>query len=186
MGRLLEIDEAAAPIRIISMEKAHKAQFEIQTSRGSRKVSLRGLIDRVDEQGGSIRLIDYKSGGDKKDFTSITSLFDREDAKRNKAAMQTMYYGLLYQAMHPDNDLPLKPAIFNFKEIFKEDFNPYLQEKESRKPGIAVDDYQRYQQEYESELKTLLEDLYNPSIPFNQTTDLKKCSYCPYVNICGR
>ncbi|GAB2631147.1 PD-(D/E)XK nuclease family protein [Belliella aquatica] len=184
--RLLEIDEAAAPIRIVSMEKAHQAQFEINTAHGPRLISLRGLIDRVDEQNGSIRLIDYKSGADKKDFTSTASLFDRDDSKRNKAAMQTMYYGLLYQAMHPENSLPLKPAIFNFKEIFKDDFNPYLQEKESRKAGVEVNDYKDYQQEYEAGLRGLLEELYDPEVAFNQTDDLKKCAYCPYIGICGR
>lgn len=184
--RLLEIDEAAAPIRIVSMEKAHQAQFEINTAHGPCSISLRGLIDRVDEQNGSIRLIDYKSGADKKDFPSTASLFDREDSKRNKAAMQTMYYGLLYQAMHPENSLPLKPAIFNFKEIFKDDFNPYLQEKESRKAGVEVNDYKDYQQEYEAGLRGLLEELYDPEVAFNQTDDLKKCAYCPYMGICGR
>lgn len=184
--RLLEIDEAAAPIRIVSMEKAHQAQFEINTAHGSRSISLRGLIDRVDEQNGSIRLIDYKSGADKKDFPSTASLFDRDDSKRNKAAMQTMYYGLLYQAMHPENSLPLKPAIFNFKEIFKDDFNPYLQEKESRKAGVEVNNYKEYQQEYEAGLRGLLEELYNPEVAFDQTEDLKKCAYCPYMGICGR
>ena len=184
--RLLEIDEAAAPIRIVSMEKAHQAQFEIKTVGGPRLISLRGLIDRVDEQNGSIRLIDYKSGADKKDFLSTASLFDRNDSKRNKAAMQTMYYGLLYQSMYPENSLPLKPAIFNFKEIFKDDFNPYLQEKESRKPGIEVNNYKDYQQDYEAGLRGLLEELYNPEVAFNQTEDLKKCAYCPYMGICGR
>lgn len=184
--RLLEIDEAAAPIRIVSMEKAHQAQFEINTPHGLRSISLRGLIDRVDEQNGSIRLIDYKSGADKKDFANTASLFDREDSKRNKAVMQTLYYGLLYQAMYPENSLPLKPAIFNFKEIFKDDFNPYLQEKESRKTGVEVNNYKDYQQEYEAGLRGLLEELYNPEVSFDQTSDQTKCTYCAYKGICGR
>ena len=69
MVRLLEIDEEDAPFRLVSMEKAHKAQFEINTVNGIKKISLKGFIDRVDEKKGTIRLIDYKSGGDKKDFS---------------------------------------------------------------------------------------------------------------------
>jgi len=186
MVRLLEIDENDAPFRLVSMERAHKAHFEINTSEGIKKISLKGFIDRVDEKDGTIRLIDYKSGADKKDFPSIESLFDRVDKKRNKAAMQTMYYGLLFQAMNPENSKPLKPAIFNFKDIFKEDFNPYLQHKEPKAAVLEVQDYRDYQTEYENGLRGLLEELYDPRIPFSQTDDLKKCEYCPYAEICSR
>jgi hypothetical protein len=100
--------------------------------------------------------------------------------------MQTMYYGLLYQVMHPENSKPLKPALFNFKEIFQEDFNPYLKQKESRATAIEVEDYRIYQSEYEQGLRNMLEEMYNPEVPFSQTDDLKKCGYCPYSGICGR
>ena len=186
--RVLEIDEASAPFRLISLEKGkeYSAELAIQTENGLRKIALKGIIDRVDELDGVIRLIDYKSGGDKKEFPDISSLFNRDDKKRNKAAMQTLFYGLIYQATHPENKAPLKPAIINLKEIFSEDFNPYLQFKEARKPGIELLDYKDHQEEYEAGLKGLLEEMYDPSIPFSQTDDLKKCEYCPYKEICGR
>jgi hypothetical protein len=186
MVRLLEIDEEDAPFRLLSMEKAHKAQFKINTLEGVKKISLKGFIDRVDEKEGTIRLIDYKSGGDKKVFSNVQSLFDRDDKNRNKAAMQTMYYGLLYQAMHRENTKPLKPALFNFKEIFQEDFNPYLQQKEPRVIAVEVADYRSYQSDYESGLRTMLEEMYDPEVPFSQTDNVDKCKYCAYVGICGR
>lgn len=184
--RLLEIDEDAAPFTILSMEFAHEATFEIDTTTGPKKLGLRGLIDRVDQQGQIVRLIDYKSGGDKKNFPNVESLFDRENKQRNKAAMQTMFYGLLYQSMFPSNTMALKPALFNFKEIFQDDFNPYLQEKSGRSSAIEVNDYRDYQKGYENGLKNLLEEMYHPEVPFDQTDDLEKCKYCAYKEICGR
>lgn len=184
--RMLEIDEEAAPFRLVSMEKAHKAKFEIETTAGLIRIGLKGFIDRVDEQNGTIRLIDYKSGADKKTFKNVESLFDREEKSRNKAAMQTLYYGLLYQSEHPENTQALKPALFNFKEIFNDDFNPYLQEKDGRGAGREVVDYRDYREAYESHLKTLLEEIFDPSVLFDQTEDLKKCGYCPFKEICGR
>ncbi len=186
--RVLEIDEESAPFRLVSLEKAkdYKAKMEIETETGSKKIALKGIIDRVDELNGVIRLIDYKSGGDKKEFPDIPSLFDRDHTSRNKAAMQTMFYGLIYQETHPANTAPLKPAIFNLKEIFSEDFNPYLQLKEPRKQGIELTDYRDHQEEYEAGLKGLLEEMYNPEVPFDQTQDQKKCEYCAYKEICGR
>ena len=186
--RVLEIDEESAPFRLVSLEKGkrYEAKLPIVTSGWVKEIALRGIIDRVDELNGVIRLIDYKSGGDKKEFPDIPSLFDRDDTKRNKAAMQTMFYGLIYQSTHPQNTAPLKPTIFNLKEIFSDDFNPYLQLKESRKPGIELTDYRDHQEEYESGLKGLLEEMYDPEVPFSQTDDLKKCEYCAYKEICGR
>ena len=184
--RLLEIDEEAAPFRILSMEKAHTSNFEIQTEIGKLEIGLFGLIDRVDEQNGAVRLIDYKSGGDKKNFPNIESLFDRDDKNRNKAAMQTMYYGLLYQSMHPENTKPLKPALFNFKEIFNNDFNPYLQLKAPKAAPVEVENYITFQKEYEEGLRRQMEELFDPRVPFSQTEDLNKCKYCTYKEICGR
>ena len=184
--RLLEIDENAAPLNILSMEKEHEAAFKVNTAYGDFKVALKGVIDRVDQESGTIRLIDYKSGADRKDFTDIASLFDRSIKNRNKAAMQTLYYGLLYQSMYPENGLPLKPAIFNFKEIFKEEFNPYLQEKGTDKQIVEVKDYRDYQEDYEQSLNTLLVDLFDEAVPFDQTDDLDKCRNCPFKEICGR
>lgn len=186
--QILEIDEASAPFRLVSLEKEkrYEANLSIETMSGPKEIALRGIIDRVDELNGVIRLIDYKSGGDKKEFPDIPSLFDRESTKRNKAAMQTLFYGLIYQASHPENTAMLKPAIFNLREIFSEDFNPYLQLREPRKQGKELNDYREYKEEYEAELKGLLEEMYDPETPFSQTEDLKKCEYCPYKEICGR
>jgi CRISPR/Cas system-associated exonuclease Cas4 (RecB family) len=185
--RILEIDAASAPFRLVSLEKGkrYEARLEIEAGVERKKIMLRGIIDRVDELNGVIRLIDYKSGGDKKDFPDIDSLFDRESTKRNKAAMQTMFYGLIYQATHPENQAMLKPAIFNLKEMFSDDFDPYLYQKVGRS-RTEVNDYRDFHEEYEMGLKGLLEELYDSGTPFSQTTDLKKCEYCPYKEICGR
>ncbi|HAZ26865.1 MAG TPA: hypothetical protein DCY95_21735, partial [Algoriphagus sp.] len=46
-------------------------------------------------------------------------------------------------------------------------------------------DYKDYDPDFQTKLKELLEELYNPEIPFDQTEVLKKCEYCPYKEICG-
>ncbi|MEN2281069.1 PD-(D/E)XK nuclease family protein [Algoriphagus sp. SE2] len=188
LHQILKIDEADAPFKLISLEKEKKymAGFKINTLKGEQMVSLRGIIDRVDEHNGSVRLIDYKSGQDNKTFPDVASLFDREHKSRNKAAMQTMFYGLIYQATNPENTLPLKPAIFNLREMFGDEFNPYLQLKLPYKSGVEVEDYRKFEEQYRAGLKSLLEDIYNPDVPFDQTEDLKKCEYCTYKEICGR
>ncbi len=188
IAKVLDYDRQSAPFQLISLEKGkeYRGAMHIVSSGGDKTIALKGIIDRVDMHQGVIRLIDYKSGGDKKDFPDIPSLFDRENKSRNKAAMQTLFYGLIYQATHPLNRSPLKPAIFNLKEIFTDDFNPYLHLKEPRKPGVELADYNAVRDDYELALKGLLEEIYDSDVPFSQTEDLKKCEYCPYREICGR
>ncbi len=186
--KILELDAGSAPFEIISLEaeKKYKAQFSIQTSFGSQIVLLGGIIDRVDKREGVIRLMDYKSGKDSKQFQSIAGLFDRENKSRNKAAMQTLFYGLLYHHNFPENTLPLKPALLNLRDIYASDFSPYLEIKESGGKALVVEDYLNYKEVYESHLRVILEELFGRDIPFDQTKDLDKCAYCPYSEICGR
>ncbi|MCC5937906.1 MAG: PD-(D/E)XK nuclease family protein, partial [Lunatimonas sp.] len=186
--QVLKWDELSAPFQIISLEagRKYRAQMEIEVDGVTSQVALGGIIDRVDLHEEVIRLMDYKSGKDEKQFPSIASLFDRSDKKRNKAAMQTLFYGFLFRQNFPDNQRPLKPAILNLREIFKEDFNPYLVHVEARGKRQEVQDYEDYREEFEQGLKGVIEEIFDPRIPFDQTDDLQKCAYCPYNKLCGR
>ena len=39
---------------------------------------------------------------------------------------------------------------------------------------------------FEEGLRGLLEEIMDPLVPFDQTDDKKKCSYCAYQELCGR
>lgn len=188
LSGVLEQDKRTAPFAIISLEgnKKYQAKLSVDTPTGRMSVNLGGIIDRVDRVGATIRLIDYKSGADKKEFSSIGSLFDREDTSRNKAVMQTFFYGLLYESRHPENQLPLQPALYNLREIFKEDFSPYLLEKVRNGQSHEVIDYGDYREDFIRGLTGLLEEIFDPGQPFDQTEDRAKCAYCPFAKICSR
>ncbi len=178
---VLAYDQRNGDFRVIGLEKEHLAHLSIETEDGPKEVALAGVIDRLDIKDSMVRLLDYKTGKDTKKIPSIASLFDRDDKKRNKAAMQTFLYAFFYQYQHPENQLPLKPGIINIKEIYSPDFNPYLQLDNSE-----VVDYREISEEYEQGLRGLLEEIVNPQVTFDQTDDKKKCVYCAYKELCGR
>jgi CRISPR/Cas system-associated exonuclease Cas4 (RecB family) len=178
---VLAYDKRNGDFRVIGLEKEHLAHLSIETEEGSKEVALGGVIDRMDIRDSIVRLLDYKTGKDTKKIPSIGSLFDREDKKRNKAAMQTFLYAFFYNFKYPENQLPLKPGIINIKEIYSQDFSPYLQLDDSE-----VGDYREFAQEYEQGLRGLLEEIVNPQVPFDQTEDKKKCEFCAYKELCGR
>jgi len=186
--KLLEVDILYAPFEILSLEgsKDYTADIPIEVGGVTKTIGLKGIIDRVDRVGDTVRLVDYKSGSDKKTFEDIPSLFDRSNKQRNKAAMQTMMYGLLYKASQGGTvAYPLKPAVFNLKDIFAEDFNPYLV-KESRQSKEEVQSYQQYEHEFVDALKACLTGIFDPEVPFTQAEDELKCGYCPYKSICAQ
>jgi hypothetical protein len=40
--------------------------------------------------------------------------------------------------------------------------------------------------EFEKFLKALIEEIFNPDIPFTQTPEVKTCTYCGFKGICFR
>ncbi len=178
---ILDYDQKNGDFEIIGLEKEYPAGIVVDTPEGPVEVVLGGVIDRMDVKDGVVRLIDYKTGKDTKKVKTIASLFDRDDKSRNKAAMQTMLYAHFYETGHPENQLPLKPGIFNIKEIYSPQFDPFLQ-----LDGVEIADYRRFAGEFREGLSGLLAEIFDPSMPFDQTEDLKKCIYCTYREICGR
>lgn len=185
---ILKNDQAYAPFEIEGLELADLSMdFEIRG--GAEKVKLKGIIDRVDKKDGLLRVMDYKSGADNKVFFGVDTLFDRDHPKRNKAAMQTFYYGMLYLQQYPVlEETRVMAGLYNSRELFTENFQVELElrEENSRGRGTLVEDIRPFLAEFASGLAGVLEEIFDPKVPFNQTEDLKKCKNCPYHTICHR
>ncbi|MBZ0245335.1 MAG: PD-(D/E)XK nuclease family protein [Cyclobacteriaceae bacterium] len=179
MAKIIERDRGYAPFVIEALEQKFITSIPI----GDQKVVLGGKIDRVDSKSGTVRIIDYKTGKDELAVESIASLFNRE-GKRNKAAFQTMLYAYLY---YKDRKVEarLTPGLINRKNLFEPSYSfghPLGRGKDKR----TIDDARQYFDEFETLLHETLSDLYNPESPFDQTTNLKTCEWCPYKEICRR
>ncbi|MFT6971718.1 MAG: hypothetical protein ACJAXX_002292, partial [Roseivirga sp.] len=40
--------------------------------------------------------------------------------------------------------------------------------------------------EFEDQLQQMVKEIYDTTVPFVQTEDVKRCEYCAYKKICGR
>ena len=65
-------------------------------------------------------------------------------------------------------------------------YSPVIQMGESRKPKEPVEDFSIYETEFRERLQVLLEDIFNPEIPFTQTEIVEKCTYCDFKTLCKR
>ncbi|HEX6889175.1 MAG TPA: PD-(D/E)XK nuclease family protein [Chryseolinea sp.] len=177
--RIIEIDKAYAPFVMEALEQ-EGLTYVVKLDRAPGFAILGGKIDRVDRKENVVRVIDYKTGRDKLDFDTIPSLFSREE-RRNKAAFQTMLYALLYKANAKSKDVKIVPGLINRMNLFDRNFQFGLKVDKS-----YIDDVDQLIPEFERHLKLLLEELFDPNVPFDQTADPESCKFCPYQHICYR
>ena len=192
--RILEHDKSLAPFRYIDSERRVKGSFSL--SNGSR-VRLHGIIDRIDELNEECRrIVDYKSGDTTTELGSWDLMFQHPIAGKSKkhptAIAQTLLYALMAK-MQMENEgegseLPLCPTIYGFKELYKqkEDYTGVVVLKEVGKAVQQITDFDQICEMFEERLRTCLDELFDPDIPFTETEDIRTCSYCPFASLCGK
>jgi hypothetical protein len=182
IDRILILDQQFAPFQILSLEDEYRIQIPIS---GDRKVNIKGLIDRVDRANGTIRILDYKTGKADLFFKDIESLFEKEGKNRNKAAFQTLLYCLFYEDKTKAAEA-ISPGVYSLKEFFHNNFACMLARKEGRAKPEPVDDYRVYKEEFTNALQEMLEEIFDPKIPFDQVENQDACRTCLYAEICHR
>ena len=185
--KIVKMDEAYAPFEIVSLEKEenYKRKLAIQANGTTYQITLGADIDRVDRKDGVVRVIDYKSGRDVKEITSVEKVFDRTSASnrkagRNKAGFQILFYGWLY-ASKKGQENAIVPGLLNISELFQPEFDLRLKVN-----GELLEDARPHLAEFENHLSMLLTEIYSMEQAFDQTEDEKKCSFCDFKGICGR
>jgi len=185
-AQIIKLDEIYAPFDVFALEvgeeEGYGLDIDIVINGKGQKIGLKGVIDRIDKKGNTVRILDYKSGRDERSFPTIESLFDRENTKRNKAAMQVLLYCLFYNQNTDIENETITPGVFNIKDLFSYDFDVKIKMGRSN----VIHDFNQIEEVYLEVLKENLTELFNPEIDFDQTEDYKKCDYCPYVEICMR
>ncbi|MEI7828898.1 MAG: PD-(D/E)XK nuclease family protein [Prolixibacteraceae bacterium] len=175
----LRIDSKKVPFKIEGLELRVGANVSI--FKGVKSVRLGGVIDRIDSISGTLEIIDYKTGTTDHYFNSLAELFDKQSKKRNKAVFQTLIYSCIWDKMHPESGA-IYPGIYALKTIFqREQTRIFMKDN-----GNLDVNYQDIKEDFEPMLTVLLEEIFNPMMPFVQTTVEENCQYCQFVTICGK
>ena len=144
---------------------------------------LKGFIDRIDSfKPGQLRVVDYKTGKVLPDDEDITDgnaediarkIFEPDISERPKIALQFFIYDLLLKEYDVAEDRMIYNSVYSTARLFKE------VPKTVRMNEVFFD-------KMCERLTVLLEQIYNPEVPFSRTSDSKTCTYCDFRNICGR
>ena len=153
-------------------------------------VRFKFLIDRVDRlTDNEIRFIDYKTGNDQLKVDSLDSLFwkTEENGKyiSHKAIFQLLTYAHAYRQLIKSTcgDCNTKISL----EITKVT-EPQLSIGKKLMIGNTEIDYSDDEvvSDFSPRLNLLIEDIFNPGVPFTQTDNIGHCTFCQFKNICNR
>ena len=182
LKQLLRNDLQYTPFEMVAMEKKVSEKITIQTALGPLTLRLGGTIDRMDAKEGTLRIVDYKTGGSPKIPANIEQLFTPSETRPNYI-FQTFLYAAIMSRKQP---LMVAPALLYIHRAASESYSPVIEMGEPRKPKIPVNNFAFLEDEFRERLQALLEEIFDEKELFTQTEDIKKCAYCDFKAICKR
>ncbi|WP_129715084.1 PD-(D/E)XK nuclease family protein [Pedobacter sp. SYP-B3415] len=182
---IIDHDEQIAPFSLIELEnkEAYVLPYTIHVDGKPRKINLYGIIDRVDRRNGITRIVDYKTGKDELRYSTIEELFAGDTKKPNKAMVQTLFYTYIYEQVKGLR--AVEPNLYVVRKM-KDEGTLFSEGTARSRLLLEADQLQRIKEGFEQQLHSKLTEVFDPSVPFLQTTVEENCVYCPYLTICGK
>lgn len=155
-------------LKIIATEENLSAEIEIDGI--DFPIKIHGNVDRVDELNGEIRIIDYKSGMVQSAELKVLD-FEQLREKEQYKAIQVLLYGYLFsKGKNFDSSKNLKAGIYSFKNL-NQGFLAINFSSNYRNPDYVITSEKL--EEFITELKEYIKEIYNPTIGFIEPADLK-------------
>jgi ATP-dependent helicase/nuclease subunit B len=180
--RIIEqLSDSGTRVSVKFLEQFIESRMAIQTGNENLDVRIKGFVDRVDQYGSVLRIIDYKTGfADKKElqFDDWSQFITSPDMDK---CFQLLTYAWLMNQKEGIKTEQFEAGIISLKKISSGFLSLSLPGNDRQ--GIIDPSSLKT---FEGILSKLLTEIFDPAIPFDQTEDLKICSMCPYINLCGR
>ncbi|QMU65904.1 MAG: PD-(D/E)XK nuclease family protein [Flavobacteriaceae bacterium] len=148
-------------LKIIATEKQLEAIITVDAL--GFPIKIKGIIDRVDELNGTVRVIDYKTGIVKSSALRIGNAETIEDYKYSKSIQVLLYTYLYVKNKNFDFKKPIIAGIFSFKNLslglIEINFSEKRNGKDTQITQERLDDFM-------TKIKQLLLKIYDLQIPF--------------------
>jgi len=174
--------------KVLFTEKDIHYTLALSEESGVKQVLLKGFADRIDLAGGSLQIIDYKSGDASGKNFDIAKLLNDEQDYRNDYCFQVLLYLWLYNKENPEKKYDGQHCgVWSFRKIEEGISNVYyLQDPEKPRSAKSYSIESEHLAAFEGMLSDILNQLFNPAEDFVQTQNPDNCELCPYVLMCGK
>ncbi len=150
-------------IKILKIES--KLVAEIPIKELDFPIKIRGIVDRVDEYNGILRIIDYKTGLVKQADLNIVDWEDlTTDTKYSKIIQILAYTKMIYNE-YPFNNA--EAGIISFKNL-NNGFLKFTKREKQRGGDTQSLVSKEILEEYSEQLQKLILEIFNPEIPFTE------------------
>ena len=181
LKQLLRNDLQYTPFTLEGMETRVNEDFTLNSAIGPITIRLGGTIDRMDKQGDTLRVLDYKTGGKPKDFKEMSDLFTPKK-DRPSYVFQTFLYSAI---MCRKQSSQIAPALLYIHQAADKAYSPIIGIG-TGKDKIAITNFAPLEDDFRARLQTLLEEIFNTDTPFYQTIIPDNCKYCDFKRLCKR
>ena len=171
----LEMDKQFTPFSYLGSEYRFKSSYRVNDQL---QLSFKGSIDRLDRVGDSVRIIDYKTGKGETGFKKMSMLFDASKNNRPYQILQVLIYALFYLQENPGT--VISPALYYLRSVY-DSFDPVI-----TYDLHPVNDLSLILPEFRQHFDALLEEMFNPAVPFTQTENSRSCEWCAFRERCNR
>jgi len=198
LHKIIENDKKYAPFEIIDLENYmiqsnSKTDYCIEYKVGDKNVQLKGIIDRIDKKGNTIRVIDYKTSSIQNNSKCYDSEFWSPEVFHSAEAAQVLIYSEIMSNQYPDYDItPCLISVTNLDDYMLK----YKTQKGERSSYTSIDSYKQtilinneecnLRDDVNSHLQQILAEILDKNTNFNQTENADNCKYCPYKGICNK
>ncbi|MCK5145847.1 PD-(D/E)XK nuclease family protein [bacterium] len=171
-------------IKIIETEVKYATSISVKES----TLYLKGAIDRIEQQGDNIDIIDFKTGAIKSLQFSFNEDRTREqllqELRDKPQILQLLiYYILASSHINLEGSESFRLGIYSFKEQKDSGKARFLSEKRAAPWQLGKAQLNKHISHIVAEI---FSDCIDADTPFSQVVDVSKCGYCPYTSICGR
>jgi CRISPR/Cas system-associated exonuclease Cas4 (RecB family) len=198
LKQLLQIDSRLGEFKILGLEEKAYDNISIikfpcdlpnQTPQAS-SLKIGGIIDRFDmvkdEEGMvRIRVVDYKTGHKPtQQVNSVEEIFSGEKIreKHTDYFLQAFLYSIIIRHSKKFNEksIPVSPALLFIQHAGADDYTPILSIEQEEIKDVEV-----YGKEFKERLTSIVNEIFDPKVPFSPTEDSSRCTYCPYYRLCN-
>lgn len=189
---VLEREIDAGEFAYLASEFGSPIRLRLQGSTDSAEINFKYSIDRVDRlyhdnNSSVLRIIDYKTGEDDTAIVDIKDMFEErtKSGKRAKAMLQLFLY---CQALAQEKQLDeaIQPWIYSIRKVATTSFTPLMISNPNARGKIYINDYRDYVTEFNDMMLDVLNDLFNPEVPFYPAKNDHACTFCNFAEICRK
>ena len=177
--------DIVAPFKIIKLEE--EVSMPVTLFDGS-TIYIGGTVDRIDQlANGTVRVIDYKTGDDKREFSSIGRLFELGSENHKKAPFQTMLYALAYIKQNKLENCEITPGVYILREMADTGYDyHFIFGEEKGNKEVCYYFTKDMQEVFMDNLGDVFLDMYRNIGYIVAAQKESTCKYCPYKVLCNK